>query len=485
MLPLLPRLLITGLLLALSVAARAAPPPAGTLISNTASDSFVDPASGLPVSLRSNTVNVTVADTAVLAVALTSSTNSTTAGATFNLTASALNNGGGAANPVAVTVNGASASLFLLSLQVPANTRFASTQSISAGAQLLYHVLGTTANTYVTAPPAGATVDGVAWSLPALAPGATLAGQLSVTVNSNASGSLTAVASTAWANAPQGSLQSTPSNTVVVQLPVRAASIAYFTSTSYVTPSVSGLSGRPLFVQVDAALCNTDPTRALTAPVTLTSRLTGDVELFTAVETAANTGLFRIQPDVPTANAATHVVASGDGILEVLPNDLVTATVTHCGGVTVSATTTLLIDPSGVVYDERTNQPVAGATVQLIDVTGGGNGGNGGGPARVLLPDGTTPAPSSVITRADGRYAFPIVAPSTYRLVVTPPAGYVFPSKLSPALQPAGRFLDPRGSYGHSFTISGTQSEPVHFDLPLDPGASRSGLLIDKTADPI
>jgi uncharacterized repeat protein (TIGR01451 family) len=611
MLRLLRRLLITGLLLTLSVAAQAAPPPAGTLISNTAGGSFTDQASGVSVPLRSNTVNATVAplealtltasqsvalasgapftvshlltntgntttgyaitvtlpagagftpanlqvvqdlnangkadpgepviaqggsvtvpsgqsvhllltgmipaaalggqsaqivltatsslqgatasntdtlnvtsSTAVLAVALASSTGSSTPGATFNLTASAVNSGGAAANPVAVTVNGASTSLFLLSLQVPANTGFASAQSISAGAQLLYHVLGTTANTYVTAPPAGASVDAVAWSLASLAPGATLAGQLSVTVNSNAGGSLSAAASTAWASA-SGSVQNTPSNTVVVQLPVRAPSIAYFTSPSYVTPSVSGLSGSPLFVQVDAASCNTDPSRVLTAPVTLTSQLTGDVEILTAVETAANTGVFRIQPDVPTANAASRVVASGDGIMEVLPNDVVTATVTRCGGVTVSATTTLLIDPSGVVYDDRTNQPVAGATVQLIDVTGGGNGGNAGGPARVLLPDGTTPAPSSVISGADGRYAFPAVAPSSYRLVVTPSGGYLFPSKLPPAQQPAGRFLDPRGSYGNSFTISGTQSAPVRFDLPLAAGATSGGLLIDKTA---
>ena len=393
MLPLLRRLLITGLLLALSVAARAAPPPAGTLISNTASDSFVDQASGLSVSLRSNTVTVTVAPlgAAVLAVALASSTSSTTAGATFSLTASALNNGGGAANPVAVTVNGASASLFLLSLQVPANTRFASAQSISAGAQLLYHVLGTTANTYVTAPPAGATVDRVAWSLPALAPGATLAGQLSVTVNSNASGSLTAAASTAWASAPQGSLQNTPSNTVVVQLPVRAASIAYFTSASYVTPSASGLSGSPLFVQVDAALCNTDPTRALTAPVTLTSRLTGDVEILTAVETAPNTGLFRIQPSVPTANAASHVVAAGDGILEVLPNDLVTAVVTHCGGVTVSATTTLLIDPSGATSSglliDKTADRITAQVGDFVDYTIKLNNASGAALANTLLED--------------------------------------------------------------------------------------------------
>jgi uncharacterized repeat protein (TIGR01451 family) len=393
MLPLSRRLLITGLLLALSVAARAAPPPAGTLISNTASDSFVDQASGLSVSLRSNTVTVTVAPlgAAVLAVALASSTSSTTAGATFNLTASALNNGGGAANPVAVTVNGASASLFLLSLQVPANTRFASAQSISAGAQLLYHVLGTTANTYVTAPPAGATVDGVAWSLPALAPGATLAGQLSVKVNSNASGSLTAAASAAWASAPQGSVQNTPSNTVVVQLPVRAATIAYFTSASYVTPSASGLSGSPLFVQVDAALCNTDPTRALTAPVTLTSRLTGDVEILTAVETAPNTGLFRIQPSVPTANGASHVVAAGDGILEVLPNDLVTAVVTHCGGVTVSATTTLLIDPSGATRSglliDKTADRITAQVGDFVDYTIRLNNASGAALANTLVED--------------------------------------------------------------------------------------------------
>src|SRR6202040_2789853 len=97
------------------------------------------------------------------------------------------------------------------------------------------------------------------------------------------------------------------------------------------------------------------------------------------------------------------------------------ASVTSCSGVSVSASTTLLIDPAGVAFDSRTNQPVAGATVELIDVSGAGNGGNAGGPARVLEPDGTTPAPATVITGANGGYAFPIVAPSTYRLLLIPP----------------------------------------------------------------
>jgi len=149
-------------------------------------------------------------------------------------------------------------------------------------------------------------------------------------VNTNASGSLTAAASTAWASAPQGSAPEHAEQYGGRAAAARAAAIAYFTSASYVTPSASGLTGSPLFVQVDAASCNTDPTRVLTAPVTLTSRLTGDVEILTAVENAPNTGLShsnRTYPP-PTPRATCR---SGDGIVEVLPNDVVTATVTHCG----------------------------------------------------------------------------------------------------------------------------------------------------------
>lgn len=476
---------LVGLLLSAAAAVHAAPPPPGTLISNTASGLFNDQATGQPVGVGSNTVNATVTtgNAAALVVAVTSASNSSTPGATLTLTAGVSNNGGGAANPVAVSVNGAAASLFVLNFPVPANTTFASANSATAGAQTLYHVLGTAANTYVTAVPPGATIDAVAFALASLPAGASLTGQLAVTVNSNASTSVTALAAAAWASTPLGTALSTPSNTLVIALPVVPASIGYFTGAGYATASVSGQPGTALFVQVNAAVCNTNATQVLSVPVTLTSRLTGDVETFTAVETAANSGLFRVQPDVPTADAATHAVVSGDGIVEVLPNDVVTATVTHCAAGAVAASSTLLIDPSGVVYDSHTNKALAAATVQLIDVTGAGNGGNPGGPARVFASDGTTPAPSSVVTAATGSYAFPAVAPSTYRLVVTPPGGYVFPSALSPAQQPAGRLISAQGSYGKAFVIAGPQDQAVHFDLPLDPGAAGGGLLIQKTAD--
>ncbi len=476
--------LLAGTLLCLWAAGEAAPPPAGAVITNTASGVYTDSTTLQQVGIGSNTVSAAVVtgNMPVITATVTSPSGSSTPGSALALTASA-DNTGTTAQPITVSVNGAPASLVMLTFQVPANTTFTSAHAVTAGAQVLYHVLGTAANAWLSVPPAGAVIDAVAFAIATLPPAALLSGQLIVAVNANASTAITAVALVGWAASAGGAAQSTPSNTLTITLPVIAPTIGYYTNGTYATGSVSGQPGSPLYLQVSAALCNNNPAQALTVPVTITSRLTGDVETFTAVETGPNTGVFRIQPDVPTANAATHAVVSGDGVLEVLPNDVVTASVTHCAGGTVSATTTLLIDPTGVVYNSHTNQPLAGATVELIDVTGAGNGGHAGGPARVLESDGVTAAPSSVVTTASGSYAFPVVAPSTYRLVVTAPGGYVFPSLLPPAQQPAGRLIDPHGSYGKNFVLAGSQDAAVHFDVPLDPGVAPGSLLIQKTAD--
>src|SRR5216110_3159468 len=349
---------IAGMLLGFAALAQGATPPPGTIISNTATATFTDSVSGYSATLSSNTVSATVTPgggPAAIAVTVRAASGSSTPAATVNLTSIAANSGGTAAYPVSVTVNGAGASLFLLSFPVPANTSFAGAQTATAGAQTLYHLSGTAANSYATTVPAGATVDAVAWAMPALAANSSLVGQLAVTVNGNASGSFSALATAGWASTPSGAPLSTPSNALVISLPVRPAAIAYFSSASYSAPSAVGSAGAPLFVQLDAAACNVDPTRVLTVPVSVTSQLTGDTETLAATETAPNTGLFRIQPDVPTADATARPVASGDGVLEVLRNDVVTANVTHCGSVVVSVSTTLLIDPSGVVFDSHSN----------------------------------------------------------------------------------------------------------------------------------
>ncbi|MCJ7800604.1 MAG: hypothetical protein MUP33_12775, partial [Polaromonas sp.] len=341
--------------------------------------------SQLQGAMASNTDTVNLTNCAAVQVTLAASSGVATPGAVLGLTATAVNNGSVAASPAAVTVNGAPVSLVVLRVPVPANGSFAAAQaSTNLGAQTLYHVLGAPTNSYVATVPAGAVVDAVAWAIASLPQGGSLQGQFSVQVNTNAAGVIAATAYVDWRD--QAALLSTVSNTVVLPLPVYPASISFYTGTGYTLPSVQSTSGNPLFVQVNAAACNADPALIATVPVTLISQLTGDVETFTAIETGPNTGLFRILPNVPTANGAVTVVASGNGVLEVLRDDLITASITACGGVSVSATTTLLIDPSGVVYDSRTNFPVAGASVQLIDVTGAGNGGNAGGPAAVLQP---------------------------------------------------------------------------------------------------
>lgn len=431
----------------------------------------------------SNTDTLNLTNGAAVQTTLSASTPNAAPGVPFSLNATTVNNGNAPAGGVPVSVDGVPANLFLLRLPIPLNTTLVAAQpSTNIGAQTLYHLVGAPASSYVTVVPASATVDGVAWGIASLPTGGSLQGQLGVVPNANATGMLSATAYSDWSQL--GANFTTPSNTVLLPLPARAATIHFYPPTGYTTPATQSVLGNPLFVQVDAAVCNADPAVAGTVPVTLTSQLTGDTETFIALETGPNTGLFRIQPNVPTANAATRIVAAGNGVLEVLRNDTVSASITSCAGITITATTALLIDPSGVVYDSRTNQPVVGATVRLIDVTGAGNGGNPGGPAVVLQGDGVSPAPGTVVTGADGSYSFPLVAPSTYRLLVTPPVGYTFVSTTPAGQQPAGRFVDAQGSYGGTFTIGGAggSNAAVRLDIPVDPSASGS-LFIQKTAN--
>jgi uncharacterized repeat protein (TIGR01451 family) len=425
--------------------------------------------------VASNTDTITIVNGPVISVTKSASTQTPTPGSTIGYTLSATNAGNAAASPAQVQVDGASTSLFVLRDAIPANTTFAHALP-SGSARQLYHRLGDPASSYVTGLPALNLVDGVAWGLPSLAAGATLTTRFSVTVNSNASGTID---NTAYADyVAQGADFTTPSNPVNLPLPALPPSISFYNPSYSGTVTQSAL-GSPLYVQFNAAQCNTDPTRVLTYPVTLVSQLTGDTETFQATETAANSGVFRVLPDVPTANAATHVVSSGDHILEVLRDDTVVATITGCGG-SGSISASLLIDPSGVAFDSKSNQPVSGTTVSLIDVTGAGNGGNAGGPAKVLEADGTTSAPSKVVTDATGVYAFPLVAASTYRLSITPPGGYAAPSKLPPGLLPTGRHLDANGSYERNFVVAA--QSPISLDIPLDAGAATTGLFLEKAA---
>jgi len=414
------------------------------------------------------------------AIVLTKSASSTAPvpNALLTYTLSATNSGLGVAGPIAVSVNGIATSLVVVRDAIPANTTFASATAISPGAQLLYHRLGDPLNLYSTTPSlgTGTGVDGVAFAAPSLAAAASLAGSFTVTVNANAAGTLSNVGYADFF--ALGANATVSSNPVQLSLPALAPTIRFYTTSTYATPTQQAVLASPLYVQVNAAACNTNPDVVVTHPITLTSTLTGDIEMYTATETAPNTGMFRILPSVPTASAAVHVVAAGDGILEVLPNDRVTATLSGCGVTTTSAA--VLIDPSGTVFNSKTNAPVAGATVELVDVSGAGNGGHSGAAAAVFAGDGVTPAPNPVVTQVDGSYSFPFVPASSYKIVVTPPNGLVFPSKLPPGLLPPGRNISAPASYGGQFTLT-TMGSALTVDIPLDSGAA-GGLYVQKLA---
>src|SRR5881296_3461114 len=107
---------IAGMLLGFAALAQGATPPPGTIISTTAT--VTDSVSGYSATLSSNTVSATVTaggGPAAIAVTVSAASGSSTPAATVNLTSIVANSGGTAAYPVSVTVDGAGASLFLLS----------------------------------------------------------------------------------------------------------------------------------------------------------------------------------------------------------------------------------------------------------------------------------------------------------------------------------------------------------------------------------
>jgi uncharacterized repeat protein (TIGR01451 family) len=466
---------LLGLLLVIVCTASRGSVPPGTAINNQASASYAV-ASGPSTTANSNVVGlITQAATATLTLTKSASQTSAKPGDHPVFTLNVSNSGGADAAGVAVTIDGAAATKVVVIDAIPNNTQFAAIVN-AGGATPLYRLYGSPAQTYVSVPPADlTTIEFVAFALNSLATGANATFSFSVTVDGNANGAIQNMAQVLFNN---GSDTVAQSNTVDIQVAGPPPSLAYYLDGTFSRTILATDMGAPLWIQINAAACNLDPAAIETKAITLKSQLTGDTETYTATETGPNTGVFRVLPAVPTLSAATNPVVSGDKIMQVLVNDQVQATLTGCGASSVAVA--ILIDPAGTVFDSHSNVTLAGASVTLIDVTGGGNGGHPNAPATVFQFDGTTPAPSTVVTSANGQFQFPQVSPSTYRITVTPPANYTFPSAVSPAQLPSGRHIDPSASYNGPFTITATSATAV-FDVPLD-ASSTTPMFVQKTA---
>ncbi len=160
----------------------------------------------------------------------------------------------------------------------------------------------------------------------------------------------------------------------------------------------------------------------------------------------------------------------------------------------------LPVDPSGVVYDSVTRQPVAGATVTLLDGAGAPL------PAACVQPGQQNQVTTS--GGAAGFYRFDINpgaaaacpnAVASYQLRVTPPTGYVFPSTLITAAaalpqqtgatylvapQPGAPQAGQSTTYHLALSIGPGSADIIHNHIPIDAVAvPGSALLIDKTVD--
>ncbi len=267
-----------------------------------------------------------------------------------------------------------------------------------------------------------------------------------------------------------GAVSSSVLSNTAVTVVAAGPSIGYYVSNSYSAGTATAYIGSPLFVQASAGACNLNPAAIETLPITVTSSITGDTEVLNATESAPNSGLFRIVPNVQTKSGQA---VAGDGILEVAQGSSVTVRFNGCGAGTTSAVLNIIfVDPSGIVFDSVTNQPIAGAVVAMFNAATNS-------PATVLQFDGVTPAPNVVTTGSDGSFSFPLVQQGTYFYTVTSPgSAYApFPSTKSVGQLPSGRTINASGSFGGTFQVSAATG-PVKFDIPLDPRSS--ALFVEK-----
>ena len=294
--------------------------------------------------------------------------------------------------------------------------------------------------------------------------------------------SLAQVMSASQANAPVVTLQPTACRNaegVFTPLPAPTRSGAVVPTNSNVSTSASPAlhAGEPVLVTLTDFDQNRDLNLAETVLVTLRSQSTGDVETLRLTETGPSTGVF--SGYIQTVRTAS---TPGDCVLGLAVNDKLSVQYEDAiNGDSDTSIANVLVDPLGRVFDSRTGVLVNGATVSLVNA-------DTGAPAVVFSDDGVTRYPSTMVSGSpvtdlggnvfnylQGAFRFPLVAPGNYRLVITPPTGYSFPSVvLDPVLQllPGAAWQLNSGSRGGNFVVPAGQITLV--DVPLDP---RLGLL--------
>lgn len=406
---------------------------------------------------------------------------------TLNYTLTVTNSASLAVSPATVTVDGQKQSWMIVEDPLPANTIFEDIQvSDPASNTLVLHKLAE--GQYSSHLPQDKSQIGhavVAYKQPFAAGQKS---EIKLKVKTQPTISYTTLVNGAYVLHQKGQVdQKTLSNKVETK--VMGQPTLESTTNDFKISLYTGKVNEPIYLKTNAALCNANRFSKEQVRIRIQSKLTGDMVIISALESAENTGLFQFSLETEE-NAEKNL---NDAILQTLKRDEVTASLVECvdeqGQTTTpisDISTQILIDPYGIIFDAKTKKPVAGATVILVDKNDQPVGNN-----VAFEVDRTTGAlrsiPAKQVTSTTGEFVYPQVIPGNYKLLVdtstisTHQYSFVSDQVVYPLSSFNGMAVNSQYSYGGVFTLT-SSSPALNIDIPIDPLLSQSGLMVQKTA---
>ena len=355
-----------------------------------------------------------------------------------------------------VMIDGVADEALIVRDAIPLHTQFASIVD-AVDFTVVYQTPQDTAESWSTEPPADlgdVSAVGFAISEP-LPPGSSRDLLFSVQVHSSADDLSVTNQAEIFLPGPAGGFDPSLSNVVQTDIHGSSEGTLQFQSQPGTDENIDAVFevdyGDEVWLRAASAQCNISP-EIDRAVATLATDPDGDLESITLVETGSNTGVF-VSPGVSVEPAPP--VRLRDGRVQGSRSATLTAQL-DCDG---SAVSDLAIAPAGTIFDATTNEPLAGARVELISNAGDSLG--------------------SVMTGPDGVFE---LAPDTVgvaRLRVTPPGGFSAPS-MRTAFPGFDRSVDPSASYGQDFQIE-VAGRTLRYDIPVDPSFA-AALNLSKTS---
>ncbi len=355
-----------------------------------------------------------------------------------------------------VTIDGVVSDVVMLLDYFPADTTFEQFLSVLDFLPV-FHIRGDDQYAFITTAPADlSTVDAVGFLRnDPLSPGEFREVSFAVTINpavANASVANDAFVPLAQGNGTVILINSNAVSTVIETPSGGPSGVTVYDDAGFQSPASLINFDAPIYVEVASQNCNLTA-QIDTISVLLETQPTGDRETVQAIETGPLSGVFRVGPLTVSSDTVVNV---DDGSLSASEDDNLSVSV-QCDPDIASE---VPIETVGFLFNSVTNDPVSGATVTLVDLSGG--------------------VVATAVTDATGRYTLGIPATGTYRVVVAGLSGYTAPSTIT-TFDGFNRTIDVTGSFGQDFFEASAGSR-VDFDIPVD-AITVSTLFLNKIAD--